>query len=160
MPEYTRYYIAGAFLTGLALATAYNRRILSSSETPNSQDGIIQQHKLLSKLSKINDLDTLKKTLIALESSLVKGKGGADIKDGIEGCIGNTPLIKIKSLSDYTGCEILVKAEVGADAACHWMYAYIHDQFLNGAGNSPKDRVALSIIEMAGSRGLFTMLEC
>jgi hypothetical protein len=48
---------------------------------------------------------------------------------GIEGCIGNTPLFKIRSLSEATGCEILAKAE-----------------FLNGAGNSPKDRVALSII--------------
>jgi hypothetical protein len=35
-----------------------------------------------------------------------------DIKEGIEGCIGNTPLIKIKSLSEATGCEILAKAEV------------------------------------------------
>lgn len=34
------------------------------------------------------------------------------IKEGIEGCIGNTPLIKIKSLSEATGCEILAKAEV------------------------------------------------
>jgi cysteine synthase A len=39
-------------------------------------------------------------------------KGAGNIKEGIEGCIGDTPLIKIKSLSDYTGCEILVKAEV------------------------------------------------
>ena len=35
-----------------------------------------------------------------------------NIPDGIEGCIGNTPLFKIKSLSDATGCEILAKAEV------------------------------------------------
>ena len=84
-------------------------------------------------MSKINDLDTLKKTLFELESSVVKGSGAGDIKEGIEGCIGDTPLIKIKSLSEYTGCDILVKAE-----------------FLNGAGNSPKDRVALSIIEIVG----------
>jgi len=31
---------------------------------------------------------------------------------GIEGCIGNTPLFRIKSLSDATGCDILGKAEV------------------------------------------------
>ena len=31
---------------------------------------------------------------------------------GIESCIGNTPLFKIKSLSRATGCEILGKAEV------------------------------------------------
>ena len=34
------------------------------------------------------------------------------IQEGIEGCIGNTPLIKIKSLSEATGCEIFAKAEV------------------------------------------------
>lgn len=62
-----------------------------------------------------------------------------EIKTGIEGAIGNTPLIKIKSLSDATGCEILAKAE-----------------FLNGAGNSPKDRVAQSIITMAEEEGLLT----
>ena len=34
------------------------------------------------------------------------------VPEGIEACIGNTPLFKIKSLSDETGCEILAKAEV------------------------------------------------
>lgn len=34
------------------------------------------------------------------------------IVQGIEGCIGNTPLLRIKSLSDATGCDILGKAEV------------------------------------------------
>lgn len=62
-----------------------------------------------------------------------------DIPEGIEGCIGNTPLFKIKSLSEATGCEILAKAE-----------------FLNGAGGSPKDRVALSMIQLAEEEGLLT----
>ncbi|KAI9840959.1 MAG: hypothetical protein M1837_001088 [Sclerophora amabilis] len=35
-----------------------------------------------------------------------------EILEGIEGCIGNTPLFRIKSLSKITGCEILAKAEV------------------------------------------------
>lgn len=56
---------------------------------------------------------------------------------GIEGLIGNTPLFKLRALSEATGCEILAKAE-----------------FLNGAGNSPKDRVALSIINLAEEEGL------
>lgn len=56
---------------------------------------------------------------------------------GIEGLIGNTPLIKLRSLSEATGSEILIKAE-----------------FLNGAGNSPKDRVALSMINMAEEEGV------
>ncbi|KAI1772613.1 PALP-domain-containing protein [Hypoxylon cercidicola] len=58
------------------------------------------------------------------------------ISDGIEGCIGRTPLIKIRSLSEATGRTILAKAE-----------------FLNGAGNSPKDRVALNMIRAAEEDG-------
>lgn len=119
MPDYTRYYIAGAFLTGVALATAYNRRSTNSPEVNNSQEASKQQHKTLSKLSKINDLDALKKTLAELESSLAKGEGAGDIKEGIEGCIGDTPLIRIKSLSEYTGCDILVKAEVCLPVCCN-----------------------------------------
>lgn len=34
------------------------------------------------------------------------------IGDGIESTIGNTPLIRIRSLSEATGCTILGKAEV------------------------------------------------
>ena len=60
-------------------------------------------------------------------------------QEGIESTIGNTPLFVIKSLSDATGCTILAKAE-----------------FLNGAGGSPKDRVALSIIQRAEQAGLLT----
>jgi cysteine synthase A len=44
--------------------------------------------------------------------SLKVRSGPPAIVDGIEGCIGNTPLLRIKSLSDATGCEILGKAEV------------------------------------------------
>ncbi|KAI0107342.1 cysteine synthase-like protein [Hypoxylon sp. NC0597] len=58
------------------------------------------------------------------------------ISEGIEGCIGRTPLIKIHSLSEATGRTILAKAE-----------------FLNGAGNSPKDRVALNMIQAAEKSG-------
>jgi cysteine synthase A len=60
-----------------------------------------------------------------------------EIAVGVESLIGNTPLIKLKSLSKATGCEILAKAD-----------------FLNGAGNSPKDRVALSIVNHAEEEGL------
>ena len=40
--------------------------------------------------------------------------GQGSVLQGIEGCIGNTPLFRIKSLSEETGCEILAKAEVRA----------------------------------------------
>ncbi|MCY7392486.1 MAG: cysteine synthase A [Leptolyngbyaceae cyanobacterium CAN_BIN12] len=59
-----------------------------------------------------------------------------DIKSGFVGSIGNTPLIRLNSFSDQTGCEILGKAE-----------------FLN-PGGSVKDRAALYIIQDAEERGL------
>jgi cysteine synthase len=61
----------------------------------------------------------------------------AAIVGGVEGTIGSTPLIEIRSLSDATGRTILAKAE-----------------YLNGAGGSPKDRVALNMIKVAESQGL------
>jgi cysteine synthase A len=59
-----------------------------------------------------------------------------DIKDGFVGTIGNTPLIRLNTFSEETGCEILGKAE-----------------FLN-PGGSVKDRAALYIIEQAEQQGL------
>ncbi|MCG8364961.1 MAG: cysteine synthase A [Pseudanabaenales cyanobacterium] len=59
-----------------------------------------------------------------------------DIKDGFVGAVGNTPLIRINSFSQETGCEILGKAE-----------------FLN-PGGSVKDRAALYIIQDAEEQGL------
>ena len=59
-----------------------------------------------------------------------------DIKDGFVGTVGNTPLIRLNSFSQETGCEILGKAE-----------------FLN-PGGSLKDRAALFIIKEAEEKGL------
>lgn len=59
-----------------------------------------------------------------------------DIKEGFVGTIGNTPLIRLHSFSEETGCEILGKAE-----------------FLN-PGGSVKDRAALYIIQEAEKQGL------
>ncbi|MBF2049943.1 cysteine synthase A [Leptolyngbya sp. NK1-12] len=59
-----------------------------------------------------------------------------DIKDGFVGAVGNTPLIRLNSFSEATGCEILGKAE-----------------FLN-PGGSVKDRAALYIIQDAEEKGL------
>jgi cysteine synthase A len=59
-----------------------------------------------------------------------------DIKDGFISTIGNTPLIRLNSFSEQTGCEILGKAE-----------------FLN-PGGSVKDRAALYIIKDAEEKGL------
>jgi len=52
------------------------------------------------------------------------------ITNGFVGTIGNTPLIRLNSFSEETGCEILAKAE-----------------FLN-PGGSVKDRAALTSSKM------------
>ncbi len=59
-----------------------------------------------------------------------------DVRDGICESIGDTPLIRLKRVSEETGCEILGKAE-----------------FLN-PGESVKDRAALYIIRDAEQKGL------
>ncbi|MGK7941360.1 MAG: cysteine synthase A [Crocosphaera sp.] len=59
-----------------------------------------------------------------------------DIKEGFVSTVGNTPLIRLKSFSEQTGCHILGKAE-----------------FLN-PGGSVKDRAALYIIKDAEEKGL------
>src|SRR5215510_9670582 len=55
---------------------------------------------------------------------------------GVDHYVGNTPLIRLRRLSELTGCEILGKAE-----------------FMN-PGGSVKDRAALGIILDAETRGL------
>ncbi len=72
------------------------------------------------------------KIFIETHTSTVK----MDIKNGFVGAVGNTPLIRLNSFSEETGCEILAKAE-----------------FLN-PGGSVKDRAALYIIEDAEKKGL------
>ena len=57
------------------------------------------------------------------------------VKRGLVDAIGNTPLIRIDSLSEQTGCEILGKAE-----------------FMN-PGGSVKDRAALWMIREAEKSG-------
>jgi len=57
------------------------------------------------------------------------------ISDGFAGSVGNTPLIRLRAVSEETGCEILGKAE-----------------FMN-PGGSVKDRAARAIITTAERRG-------
>ncbi|MAI27786.1 MAG: cysteine synthase A [Spirochaeta sp.] len=58
-----------------------------------------------------------------------------DTRNGFLETIGNTPLIRLRQLSEQTGCEIYGKAE-----------------FLN-PGGSVKDRAALAIVEEAERKG-------
>ncbi|PGH16384.1 hypothetical protein AJ80_05234 [Polytolypa hystricis UAMH7299] len=134
MVDQSRLYITAAFLAGviftLSVTDIYprlerhyqRRRRRNSSLSVQDQEG----HEIIINANETPD---------ASKSGFQKHPP-PPIVDGIEGCIGNTPLFRIKSLSEATGCEILAKAE-----------------FLNGAGGSPKDRVALSIIQMAEDEG-------
>ncbi|KAI4207431.1 MAG: hypothetical protein LQ346_000560 [Caloplaca aetnensis] len=63
---------------------------------------------------------------------LAKAQGHVN---GFVGAIGNTPLIKLKKISDETGCEILGKAE------------------FQNPGGSVKDRAALYVVKDAEERG-------
>ncbi|KAI0730346.1 cysteine synthase [Fomitopsis betulina] len=56
--------------------------------------------------------------------------------DGFTGAVGNTPLIRLKKLSEKTGCNIVGKAE------------------FQNPGGSVKDRAALGVVRDAEERGL------
>ena len=61
---------------------------------------------------------------------------GTLVRDGLEGLIGETPMVELKCLSKLTGCRVLAKCEM-----------------LNPGGSS-NDRVALNIILEAEKQGL------
>ncbi|KAH1595831.1 hypothetical protein KXX25_004562 [Aspergillus fumigatus] len=121
MSDHSRVSIGTAFVAGILLAVGFSE--LLYPELKNRIRGTRSQP---TKVLQDGSAD-----------SLTVRSGPPAIVDGIESCIGNTPLLRIKSLSDATGCEILGKAE-----------------FLNGAGQSSKDRVALSMIEIAEQKGI------
>lgn len=87
MPDHSAVYIATAFIAGAGLALICKEALTTprrENPTPSKSE----------------------------PEGLVARPGPPAIVEGIEGCIGNTPLFRIKSLSDETGCEILGKAEV------------------------------------------------
>ncbi|MFN7901108.1 MAG: pyridoxal-phosphate dependent enzyme, partial [Synechococcaceae cyanobacterium] len=63
------------------------------------------------------------------------GGQSAGISEGFAAAVGHTPLIRLRHLSELTGCEILGKAE-----------------FMN-PGGSVKDRAALGILRAAEASG-------
>ncbi|KAL4902613.1 hypothetical protein BDW74DRAFT_61321 [Aspergillus multicolor] len=126
MSDHSHVYIGSAFVAGVVLSIAFKDLFY-----PELEERIREY-----RASRTQSLGSAQG---ALPESLAARHGPPAIVDGIEGTIGNTPLLRIKSLSEATGCEILAKAE-----------------FLNGAGQSSKDRVALSMIEIAEERGLMT----
>ncbi|KAB8067296.1 cysteine synthase [Aspergillus leporis] len=127
MNDNSRIYIGTAFIAGALLTLGFKDLLYPELEQR------LREYRARRHAQSTSDLDDLPADV------LVARPGPPRIVEGIEGCIGNTPLFRIKSLSEATGCEILGKAE-----------------FLNGAGQSSKDRVALSMIELAEERGILT----
>ncbi|GKZ75443.1 hypothetical protein AnigIFM56816_000096 [Aspergillus niger] len=124
MDDRSHLYIGTAFVAGVLLTLGFKDLVYPELER-RVKDYYYDQ------------ASSQEKTAATSEDALSARPGPPAIVEGIEGCIGNTPLFRIKSLSDATGCEILGKAE-----------------FLNGAGQSSKDRVALSMIQIAEEHGI------
>ncbi|KAG0000301.1 hypothetical protein BGZ80_003525 [Entomortierella chlamydospora] len=112
----------GIFFTLSTTAIVLATRGISSDPNRNSHSTSRRDNRRRSLINFSND---------KLISSSPKADRSSSICDGVAGLIGNTPMMRIKSLSEATGCEILAKAE-----------------FLN-PGGSTKDRVALSMINTA-----------
>lgn len=130
--------VAIAFVTGILLTLSFNNFYLERrSHRRNGQPSASVDSPPDSAYLPFAPVKLEDHTRSARQS--IVGLHAPPIPEGIEGCIGDTPVFKIKSLSEATGSTILAKAE-----------------FLNGAGGSPKDRVALNIIQMAEEEGLLT----
>lgn len=95
MSDHSRIYIGAAFVAGILLTLGLRDLY------PELKQRLHRQ-----RIRKDRDQST------AAPDALVARSGPPTIVDGVEGCIGNTPLLRIKSLSEATGCEILAKAEV------------------------------------------------
>lgn len=99
MKDHSSIYIGSAFVAGIALSIAFKDLFY-----PEIEKRIRDYRAHRSQSSKsVEESPT---------GSLSARNGPPANVDGIEGTIGNTPLLRIKSLSDATGCEILAKAEV------------------------------------------------
>lgn len=100
MKDHSHIYIGSAFVAGVVLSIAFKDLFY-----PEIEERIREYRESRRSQPSKQPEDT------ATESLVVR-HGPPAIVEGIEGCIGNTPLLRIKSLSDATGCEILAKAEV------------------------------------------------
>ncbi len=135
---------AGSWLrrsgTSTSTPTASSKRSQRSLVRRRSSVGengvVLEDRESEEALSSTDDSDGDVDGWSVLAASVELAHAPPAVADGIAGCIGNTPLIRIQSLSEATGCDILAKAE------------------LLNPGGSPKDRVALGVIRAAEAHGL------
>lgn len=112
MNDHSHVYLGtAAFVAGILLTVGFKDLVYPA----------LEQH--LQQCQSHNDKSRRRRESQMISDSLVARPGPPAIVDGVEGCIGNTPLFRIKSLSEETGCEILGKAEV---------FPFIHIHIMHG----------------------------
>lgn len=117
--------VAAVASVASAVATAYALQRQQRSPTATAQGQPIQTF--------IADHDDTKPVLRVLPPVL---RVLPPVREGVPGLIGNTPMIRLKSLSEATGCTVLAKLE------------------MQNPGGSAKDRVAIAVIQQAEAAGL------
>lgn len=101
MDDHSRIYIGTAFVAGVLLTLGFKDLVY-----PELERRVRDYYQTNSQSKSATTARDLSDVVLSARP------GPPAIVEGIEGCIGNTPLFRIKSLSDATGCEILGKAEV------------------------------------------------
>lgn len=102
MSDYPRYYFAAAFVAGIVVTLGLKDFYPVLERNLQRRKAHIKENNQSKSLAQGDDS----------ENYVTPRTGPPAIVEGVEGCIGNTPLLRIKSLSEATGCEILAKAEV------------------------------------------------
>jgi cysteine synthase A len=125
MNDNSRIYIGTAFIAGALLTLGFKDLLYPELEQR------LREYRARRHAQSTSDLDDLPADV------LVARPGPPRIVEGIEGCIGNTPLFRIKSLSEATGCEILGKAEVYFPIIMSFLFPlYQYKGFANSGGSS------------------------
>lgn len=121
-----RLYLTSAFIAGILLALGFKdfypdleRRFRQARAARLAKANGSNSSGSTSAGAAVCDANESKNERISLEDHTIAAGGGGcddkgvgDVRDGIDACVGNTPLFRIKSLSEETGCEIFAKAEV------------------------------------------------
>ena len=158
LEQQPKLYAAVAFVAGILVCLAYKDIYPDLEQRYRRRYGARKSfRRFLS--SSIHHIDLEDREKQSSPTTLLK-----IVPEGLESCVGNTPLFKIKSLSDATGCDVLAKAEVSSfhHFCCFSISLNVFGQFLNGCGGSPKDRVALSMINLVPASKIrwFNCAEC
>ena len=115
MQSHPRLYLTFAFVAGILLTLGFK------DFYPDLERRFRRKQRVPTNITLSTELEPVANVSLGDQTNLQNGEV-YEINDsqenfdvipaGIESCIANTPLFRIKSLSNETGCEILAKAEV------------------------------------------------